>query len=122
MTDLDWSSHNDYLVSCSLDQTTRVFIENSSNSSWFEVSRAQIHGYDLNAVKNLKVKGTERVVDVLVSAADEKIIRLFEPSSLFPNMVNSLSPNHDLRLYFPSSEEEEKFLVKNEKGTVEYKI
>jgi hypothetical protein len=70
----------------------------------------------------LKVKNTEKVVDVLVSAADEKIIRLFEPSSLFPNMINKLSPNHDLRLYFPNKEEEEKYLVKNEEGIVEYKI
>ena len=54
VTDVDWSSEGDYIVTCSSDQTTRVFCEWTKTGTWHEVSRAQIHGYDMNTLKNLK--------------------------------------------------------------------
>ncbi|KAG1693459.1 hypothetical protein DVH05_023543 [Phytophthora capsici] len=83
VTDLSWSPHGDYLASVSLDQTTRVLaplvlIENSSTLSpeWYEVSRAQVHGYDINC--GCFVLGGHSTNDQFVSGADEKILRVFE--------------------------------------------
>ncbi|SSD60177.1 related to Elongator complex protein 2 [Saccharomycodes ludwigii] len=79
VTDVAWSS-NGYLLSTSLDQTTRLFskwIYNADGSerkypdSWFEFARPQIHGYDMICV--------EPISDTrFVSAGDEKILRSFD--------------------------------------------
>lgn len=95
VTDLCWSHNNDYLLSTSLDQTTRLYapwkfdkdgnsrseLIGSSHNQWKEFARPQIHGYDMicvaGFVDNLK----------FVSAGDEKIMRSFnEPSSVFKNL------------------------------------
>lgn len=55
VTDLDWSSDGSQLVACSHDQTTRVYAEDKENNIWNEYSRAQIHGYDINSIKFLKL-------------------------------------------------------------------
>lgn len=125
VTDLDWNSTDDYLISCSQDQTTRVFAKwEGGTNKWHEVSRAQIHGYDINSIKNLRIKSeTKKVLmDVIVCGADEKIIRLFEPTAIVANLINKLS-RKSLRLFFPSIEEEEQYLVKNQKSSneLEYK-
>lgn len=114
VTDLDWSSEGDYLVSCSSDQTTRVYGEWKKTGTWHEISRAQVHGYDLNAIRNLRVpsKDGKKFADYLVSGGDEKVIRMFEPSLAFINNLNSLS-DKNLRLYFENPAEEEKLLDKS---------
>ena len=62
----------------SSDQTTRLFAKwiRGSMHAWHELSRPQIHGYDLNCIDTL---GTSQ----FVSGADEKLLRVFaEPRAV----------------------------------------
>lgn len=70
--DIAWSSDGSYLLSTSLDQTTRLHApwKRLDQSSWHEFSRPQIHGYDLNCIDTI---GTSR----FISGADEKLLRVF---------------------------------------------
>ena len=61
-------------MSASKDQTTRVMAMKSNTGVFHEISRAQIHGYDINSVSLIKVK--EDTVDVIVCGADEKVMRV----------------------------------------------
>lgn len=49
-----WDPSGSYLLSCSLDQTCRVFASWTKNEStpytWHEIARTQIHGYDLRSI------------------------------------------------------------------------
>jgi elongator complex protein 2 len=65
---IEWNHTGDFLVSVSMDQTTRVLAQNTSDKRYYEISRAQIHGYDINAVTLLKVK--ENTLDLIVCGAD----------------------------------------------------
>ncbi|KAG6890269.1 hypothetical protein C0992_002535 [Termitomyces sp. T32_za158] len=71
---LDWSPAGTYLLSAGLDQTTRVHAAMSDSRKgdleWHELSRPQIHGYDL-----LDVAFIDPVR--FVSIADEKVARVF---------------------------------------------
>eukprot|EP00340_Litonotus_pictus_P006056 CAMPEP_0170527956 /NCGR_PEP_ID=MMETSP0209-20121228/13442_1 /TAXON_ID=665100 ORGANISM="Litonotus pictus, Strain P1" /NCGR_SAMPLE_ID=MMETSP0209 /ASSEMBLY_ACC=CAM_ASM_000301 /LENGTH=740 /DNA_ID=CAMNT_0010818857 /DNA_START=166 /DNA_END=2384 /DNA_ORIENTATION=- len=98
VTDISWDPEGKYLLSCSSDQTTRLFSFNKSN--WFELSRPQIHGYNLNsiailqepAIKDIdKGQVSERVLPKFVSASEEKIIRMFEPSYNTVKLLNEFS-------------------------------
>lgn len=73
VTDLSWERDNgDYLLSASLDQTTRLFgTWNTNDKSWHEIARPQIHGYDMIAVKCVN---SQR----FVSGGDEKTLRVFD--------------------------------------------
>ena len=72
VSDLSWDEDGRYLLSTSLDQTTRLFSTwKTNNDSWHEISRPQIHGYDMIAVKSLNPQ-------VFVSGGDEKTLRVFE--------------------------------------------
>lgn len=64
------------------------------------MSRAQIHGYDINAIAWKKIVNKEShhdqdpvYLDYLVSGADEKPIRIFEPTAIFANWTNFLTKN-----------------------------
>lgn len=83
VTDVDLSSDDSFVVSTSIDQTTRIFAPWLANNTWNEQSRAQIHGYDINAIKCLKLKSTDdrHFCDYLVCGAQEKILRMIEPPS-----------------------------------------
>ena len=64
VTSLEFSSSGSFLVSGSKDQTTRVFAKvkdgkNSGSENWVEISRAQIHGYDINDLALLNITGKE---------------------------------------------------------------
>ncbi|RLN38355.1 hypothetical protein BBJ28_00012288, partial [Nothophytophthora sp. Chile5] len=73
-----------YLLSVSLDQTARVLapVQTAHQDAkrpietWHEISRAQVHGYDLNCACFLL--GNTATNDRFVSGADEKILRVFE--------------------------------------------
>jgi elongator complex protein 2 len=78
------------LTVCRLDQTTRIHgaipTQKSSmnlDNTWHELSRPQVHGYDLLDVTFL---------DSLkfVSIADEKVARVFEAPRGFVDTVNGL--------------------------------
>lgn len=77
VTDVSWSPRGDYLLSVSLDQTARIWapVLKSHGQVWAEISRAQVHGYDLNCASFLRDQSHN---DRFVSGADEKILRVFE--------------------------------------------
>lgn len=76
---LSWdASKGEYLLSTSLDQTTRLYALNKvgDKKEWREFARPQIHGYDLTNI--LSISQTE-----FISAGEEKIIRIFkEPKNV----------------------------------------
>ncbi|TBU48448.1 WD40 repeat-like protein [Dichomitus squalens] len=84
-----WSPQGEYLISSSLDQTTRIHGAIPAHSQtiktavWHEIARPQVHGYDLIAAAFL---------DPLrfVSIADEKVARVFEAPREFVEIVNNL--------------------------------
>jgi len=57
----------------------------------------------------------------MVCGADEKIIRIFEPTGTFPNFVNILG-DKNIKLKFEDEELQKKLLVKNPKNKHIYKI
>jgi len=71
---LSWSQDGSYLLSTSADQTTRLWAEwrrSNGKKSWHELSRPQIHGYDLNCIDT---HGDSQ----FISGADEKLLRVFD--------------------------------------------
>ena len=94
---MDWSHTGDFLVSISKDQTTRVLAQKANN--YHEISRAQIHGYDISAVATLKLK--EDLIDLIICGAEEKVLRIVEPPASFANYLNSFT-GANLHLYFPT--------------------
>ncbi|KAF2123184.1 RNA polymeras-like protein II Elongator subunit [Lophiotrema nucula] len=82
---LCWSRDGSYLLSTSSDQTTRLFAEwrREGKSSWHEVSRPQIHGYDLNCIDSI----TE---SQFLTGADEKLLRVFDEPKGVAGILNKL--------------------------------
>ncbi|KAF7352847.1 Elongator complex protein [Mycena venus] len=77
--DLDWCPNGEYLISAGLDQTTRIHGP-IRGTEWRELSRPQVHGYDLlGAVFLGPLK--------FVSIADEKVARVFEAPRGFVNLA-----------------------------------
>ena len=87
VNDVAWeASHGHYITSVSADQTCRIFaplkssVASSSSSSsalWKEISRPEIHGYDLNCLV-LSKSSYE-----ILTGGEEKLIRGFDA----PNLV-----------------------------------
>jgi elongator complex protein 2 len=100
VTDLDWDPMGMCLVSCSADQTTRLLTNSKIDgldTGYFEISRPQVHGYDINTVSTLKNLNGELPFKIL-SGGDEKVIRLFEAPYNFVKTFNCLNQaGHDLR-------------------------
>merc|ERR1711957_726702 len=121
VTDLSWNSDGNFLVSCSKDQTTRCYSdvkfekEHNPNqqNGYYETSRAQIHGYDINTVGCRKTTfqkdDLRKPCDVIICGADEKILRALEPPAEFINIINSMS-QQSYHLYFPDEKEEKEYL------------
>ncbi|KAJ3015767.1 UNVERIFIED_CONTAM: Elongator subunit elp2, partial [Siphonaria sp. JEL0065] len=83
--DLAWNSKGDFLVSSSLDQTSRLWGQwNRNDNSWHELARPQIHGYDLHCLAMIHPYG-------FVSGADEKVVRVFEASRTFLESLDHIS-------------------------------
>lgn len=85
VTGITWSRNGDYLLSTSLDQTTRLHTKwkTSGANTWHEMSRPQIHGYDLNCIDAL---GASQ----FVSGADEKLMRVFSQPKAVAGLLNRL--------------------------------
>lgn len=77
----DLSVHEDFVMTCSLDQTCRMW---AFTSHWAEVSRPMVHGYDINTIA-LSIMPLQ-----LYAGADEKIIRAFDPSTTTAEILNKL--------------------------------
>jgi len=80
--DLDWEANGLYLVSTSLDQTTRIHApwrrrkDDNSDDEWHEIARPQVHGHDLCCLTMLPDHR-------MASGAEEKIVRTFEAPKIF---------------------------------------
>lgn len=85
VTGISWSNNGEYLLSTSLDQTTRLHTKwtASGANTWHEMSRPQIHGYDLNCIDSL---GAAQ----FVSGADEKLMRVFTEPRAVAAMLHKL--------------------------------
>ena len=79
-----WAKDGTYLLSTSSDQTTRLHAEwqHQSLSSWYEFSRPQIHGYDLNCIGTF---GASQ----FISGADEKLLRVFDEPAAVAHMLEA---------------------------------
>ncbi|KAG9099797.1 hypothetical protein FRC06_004829 [Ceratobasidium sp. 370] len=82
---LAWSPGGEYVVSTSLDQTTRIHGPVGPSGTWHELARPQVHGYDLTDAAFVG-PGALR----LVSSADEKIARVFDAPKGFVRAVRAL--------------------------------
>jgi elongator complex protein 2 len=85
VTGISWSHDGEYLLSTSLDQTTRLHTRwtASGYNTWHEMSRPQIHGYDLNCIDAL---GPSQ----FVSGADEKLMRVFSEPKAVATLLHRL--------------------------------
>lgn len=90
---VSWARDGGYLLSTSLDQTTRLWAQwtnEGEKGGWHEFSRPQIHGYDINCVASV---GTDR----FVSGAEEKLLRVFdEPKAVAETLKNLCGLQRDL--------------------------
>ncbi|CEJ80948.1 Putative Elongator protein 2 [[Torrubiella] hemipterigena] len=84
VTGISWSKNGEYLLSTSSDQTTRLHAKWTSTGTWHEMSRPQIHGYDLNCIDSL---GAAQ----FVSGADEKLMRVFSTPKAVASMLHQLA-------------------------------
>lgn len=86
VNDIVWEPSGGYLLSTSSDQTTRLHASwrHNGSHSWHELSRPQIHGYDLNCIASL---GPTR----FVSGADEKLLRVFNETKSIAQLLERLS-------------------------------
>lgn len=83
VTGISWSKDGGFLLSTGSDQTTRLHMKWKSHGTWHEMSRPQIHGYDLNCIDSL---GSSQ----FVSGADEKLMRVFSEPKAVATMLNRL--------------------------------
>ncbi|XP_037941287.1 probable elongator complex protein 2, partial [Teleopsis dalmanni] len=79
--DIDWEPSGAYLMSVSADQTTRIHApwqrdDNTTNVTWHELARPQVHGYDMQAVTILSRYK-------FASCGEEKIVRTFQAPANF---------------------------------------
>jgi len=93
--DVDWDPQFNYFMSTSSDQTTRLwspwdaseyFPQSAQKKKWIEISRPQVHGYDLNCLAF--VKGTNHR---FTSGAEEKMLRVFDAPQAFITSLENLS-------------------------------
>ncbi|WAO93877.1 Elongator complex protein 2 [Fusarium falciforme] len=86
VTGITWAKNGEYLLSTSSDQTTRLHTRWNRpwQETWHEMSRPQIHGYDLNCIDSL---GASQ----FVSGADEKLMRVFSEPKAVASMLNRLA-------------------------------
>ncbi|KAI8887665.1 WD40 repeat-like protein [Backusella circina FSU 941] len=88
-----WDPHSRYLLSASLDQTTRLFapwnreLNGKQVTTWHEMGRPQVHGYDIKCVAFSNEWQ-------FVSGADEKVLRVFDaPKSCVESLALLTSEN-----------------------------
>jgi elongator complex protein 2 len=80
---ITWDPSGRFLMSCSDDKTTRVYVETpraiaDGTSNFVEWARPQVHGYPIRDVAFLREDGA-----AFASASEEKVLRLFDAPSQF---------------------------------------
>ncbi|KAF4120517.1 elongator complex protein 2 [Geosmithia morbida] len=99
VTAVAWSAQGEYLLSTSLDQTTRLHTTWSAGAgrgTWHEMSRPQIHGYDINCIDTIGGGGggggsNHGASSQFVSGADEKLMRVFGEPKAVASMLERLA-------------------------------
>ncbi|KAI8460049.1 WD40-repeat-containing domain protein [Phakopsora pachyrhizi] len=95
VTGLDWDRESGYLLSCSSDQTSRLWGLWSQTSvdfnspgfvSWHELARPQVHGHDLCGAVFVGDRRTR-----FISISEEKVMRAFEMTGDFLQTLRNLS-------------------------------
>ena len=82
------------------DQTTRIFCpwvkspeQSESEVTWHEISRAQVHGYDLTSISFVPIPNAH----VFASGAQEKVLRIFAAPQTFLETLQSISKMNVLK-------------------------
>ncbi|KAL3924134.1 MAG: hypothetical protein SGILL_001230 [Bacillariaceae sp.] len=90
VTDLCWEAHQgDYLITVSNDQTCRLWAPmEKTHDVWIEVSRPQVHGYNISAVTSLSTADQRHR---LVTGADEKELRAFDGTLSFMRTLQMIA-------------------------------
>ncbi|KAJ9096361.1 hypothetical protein QFC21_005182 [Naganishia friedmannii] len=95
--DLAWDPAHEYLVSVSTDQTSRIHApwtraasgdDSKQITTWGEINRPQIHGYDMTCVATISRLR-------FVSGADEKVVRVFDATRGFARSMVHLGVTQD---------------------------
>ncbi|KAI9473864.1 MAG: WD40-repeat-containing domain protein [Benjaminiella poitrasii] len=87
---LTWDPKSRFLVSVSLDQTTRLFapwireVDGNKVTTWHEMGRPQVHGYDIKCITFVHDWK-------FVSGADEKVLRVFDAPRTCVESLTSLT-------------------------------
>lgn len=81
---LAWSPDGSYLISGASDCSTRIHCEWARTGTWHEVTRAQVHGYEVNCLAPLSST-------LFASGADEKVIRVFQATKYFLQCYHNVS-------------------------------
>ena len=101
VSDLAWDQHHASLISCSQDQTTRLYSKYGVDKGWFEIGRPQVHGYDMNTLATLRVNSSVNLPSKILSGGDEKVLRLFEAPFSYVKVFNQLNPDaEDINLRY----------------------
>lgn len=92
VTSLAWEPGGDYLITVSADQTARIHApwRREGIETWHELSRAQIHGYDMYDVSCLSRLR-------YISGSEEKTVRVFDAPDTFVESMHALGGTTSLR-------------------------
>lgn len=86
--DIAWEPEGAFLLSTSMDQTTRIH-GCWNNLTYHEIARPQVHGYDMQCLALLSRYK-------FASAAEEKIVRIFQaPGNFVENFRNLVTQKDD---------------------------
>uniref|UniRef100_A0A0K0F9C4 Elongator complex protein 2 n=1 Tax=Strongyloides venezuelensis TaxID=75913 RepID=A0A0K0F9C4_STRVS len=91
VTDVDWDPRGNYIMTCSHDQTTRIFSV-YNNIVVGELSRPQMYGHSRTCMKILSS-------DRFISGGEEKIFRVFKAPSTFANSLANILQKNPTELF-----------------------
>ncbi|KAI8992458.1 WD40-repeat-containing domain protein [Pilobolus umbonatus] len=93
---LAWDPKSRFLLSTSLDQTTRLYapwnrkVNHENITTWHEMGRPQVHGYDIKCIAFVHDWQ-------FVSGADEKVLRVFDAPRSCVESLSILTGEENMR-------------------------